>query len=108
VARFAHRRHSTQTVAVLRALAADSGRWRHGYDLAGEVGLKSGSLYPILMRLTDQGLLESRWELDPPLGRPTRHLYRVTAAGIAAALADDADAGALAARAPRPRPAAGG
>ena len=30
----------------------------------------------------DRGLLESRWESDPPAGRPPRHLYRLTAAGL--------------------------
>jgi PadR family transcriptional regulator PadR len=71
---------SPQTVNVLRALAADAARWRYGYDLATEVHLKSGSLYPILVRLADRGLLETSWE--PGVGsRPPRHLYRLTGAG---------------------------
>ena len=71
---------SPQTVKVLRALVADPGRWRYGYDLATEVHLKSGSLYPILVRLADRGLLETSWE--PGVGsRPPRHLYRLTLAG---------------------------
>jgi DNA-binding PadR family transcriptional regulator len=53
---------SAQTVSVLRALAADPAQWRYGYDLATEVHLKSGSLYPILVRLADRGLLETSWE----------------------------------------------
>jgi len=70
---------------VLRALAADTSAWRYGYDLGAEVGLKAGTLYPILMRLSDRGLLEARWESEPPAGRPPRHLYRLTGAGVAAA-----------------------
>ena len=35
---------SAQAIKVLRALAADPARWRYGYDLTGEVHLKSGSL----------------------------------------------------------------
>jgi DNA-binding PadR family transcriptional regulator len=70
---------------VLSALAADPVRWRYGYELGQEVELKAGSLYPILMRLGDRGLLESTWETDAPPGRPPRHLYRLTAAGITAA-----------------------
>lgn len=71
---------SPQTVNVLRALAAEPARWRYGYDLATEVHLKSGSLYPILVRLADRGLLETSWE--PSVGsRPPRHLYRLTGAG---------------------------
>ena len=71
---------SPQAVNVLRALAADPARWRYGYDLATEVHLKSGSLYPILVRLADRGLLETSWE--PGRGsRPPRHLYRLTGTG---------------------------
>jgi PadR family transcriptional regulator PadR len=81
------RRPSRQTVTVLEALATDPGRWRYGYELGQEVELKAGSLYPILMRLGDRELLESTWESDPPAGRPARHLYRLTAAGIEAAAA---------------------
>ena len=76
------RRPSPQTVAVLRALAEQPATWRHGYELGQEVGLKAGSLYPILIRLTDRGLLEATWETDPPAGRPPRHLYRLTGAGV--------------------------
>ena len=76
------RRPSTQTLALLRALVANPSTWRHGYELASEVRLRSGSLYPILVRLSDRGLLEARWETEPANGRPPRHLYRLTAAGL--------------------------
>jgi DNA-binding PadR family transcriptional regulator len=68
-------------MTVLRALAADPARWRHGYELGTETGLKAGSLYPILARLADRGLLEASWEESPPPGRPARHLYRLTPDG---------------------------
>lgn len=73
---------SPQTIAVLQALAENPQSWRYGYDLGRQVGLKSGSLYPILMRLAERSLVEARWESDPPRGRPPRHLYRLTAAGL--------------------------
>ena len=76
------RRPSPQTVAVLGALAAEPTAWRYGYELGLEVGLKAGSLYPILMRLADRGLLEAAWETNPPTGRPPRHLYRLTGRGL--------------------------
>lgn len=71
---------SAQTINVLRALAADPAQWRYGYDLATQVQLKSGSLYPILVRLADRGLLETAWEQSEG-SRPPRHLYRLTSAG---------------------------
>jgi DNA-binding PadR family transcriptional regulator len=70
---------------VILAMAAQPAAWRYGYDLGAEVGLKSGSLYPILMRLTDRELLSATWEENPPLGRPARHLYRLTPQGLALA-----------------------
>ena len=60
------RRPSPQTVKVLEALAADPSAWRYGYELGLEVGLRSGSLYPILVRLCDRDLLEAKWEDGPP------------------------------------------
>jgi PadR family transcriptional regulator PadR len=71
---------SPQTINVLRALAADPAQWRYGYDLATQVHLKSGSLYPILVRLADRGLLETAWEQGEG-SRPPRHLYRLSSAG---------------------------
>jgi DNA-binding PadR family transcriptional regulator len=78
----APRRPSSQTVRLLGALASDPHTWRYGYELGRDVELRSGSLYPILVRLADRGLLDATWEADPPAGRPPRHLYRLTAAGL--------------------------
>jgi len=76
------RRPSSQTVRVLSALAASPSEWRYGYELGLEVGLQSGSLYPILVRLSDRELLESCWDTNVVSGRPPRHLYRLTARGL--------------------------
>lgn len=73
---------SPQTRALLSALAASPDAWRHGFSLAKEVGLRSGTLYPLLIRLADQGLLEAAWEPTTTPGIPPRHLYRLTAAGL--------------------------
>lgn len=99
------RRASPQTVAVLEALAGQPTTWRYGYELGREVDLKAGSLYPILMRLSDRGFLDSSWETDPPQGRPPRHLYRLTSSGVelAAEVARSAPA-PRAATPPRPYP----
>lgn len=106
-----NRRPSAQTVSVLLALAERPANWRYGYDLSLQTGLKAGSMYPILMRLADRGLLETSWETDPPAGRPPRHLYRLSGEGRTAAkqLAAEARAAAQstvapsATRAVRPR-----
>ncbi len=54
---------------------------RYGYELSRETGLKSGTLYPILMRLAKQSLLETRWVMMEK-GVPPRHTYRVTSKGL--------------------------
>lgn len=108
-----NRAPSPQTIEVLRALDADPARWRYGYELGGETGLKAGSLYPILVRLADRGLLEAQWEESPPHGRPARHMYRLTSQGrelaeAAAAAAPAARRPPAANRHPTPRPQAEG
>jgi PadR family transcriptional regulator PadR len=75
------RRPSPQTVAVLDALAARTSDWSHGYDLCRSLGLRAGTVYPILIRLAERGFVETAWEQEVPQGRPPRHLYRLSAAG---------------------------
>jgi PadR family transcriptional regulator PadR len=76
---------SAQTLSVLAALCAQPSAWQHGYAIARDTGLKSGTLYPILIRLADRGLMEACWEDEQPTGRPRRHLYRLTPDGLASA-----------------------
>jgi DNA-binding PadR family transcriptional regulator len=74
-------RISRQTRHVLQIFLDAPKTWRYGYDVSQETGLKSGTLYPILMRLADRKLLEATWESSTP-GTPPRHLYRLTPAGL--------------------------
>lgn len=94
------RRPSKQMLALLAALAARPAQWRHGYDLMKSAGLLSGTLYPLLMRMSEQGLVEAEWLEPAQPGRPARHAYRLTAAGLALARlvegeAPETDAAAL-------------
>ena len=75
------RRSSAQTLSIFEALLAQPRTWRHGYDLSLETELKSGTLYPVLMRLSDRGFLDSKWEESELPGRPPRRMYRLTATG---------------------------
>ena len=58
------------------------GRWSHGYELSQATGIASGTLYPLLIRLQAQGCLEAEWQPPAVPGRPPRHAYRLTAAGV--------------------------
>lgn len=80
-----YRKPSRHAQALLVALVGQPLEWRHGYDLMKETGLLSGTLYPLLMRMSDQGLVEAEWRNPAQPGRPARHAYRLTAAGIALA-----------------------
>ena len=74
-------RLSSQTLLVLGALLADPEDWSYGYEISRGTGLKSGTLYPILMRLEERKLLEADWEVVEP-GKPPRHIYRFTPEGL--------------------------
>ncbi|HEX7656754.1 MAG TPA: PadR family transcriptional regulator [Sphingomonas sp.] len=74
-------------LTLLAALSVRTQEWRHGYDLIKETGLLSGTLYPLLMRMTEQGLVDAEWREPVQQGRPARHVYRLTAEGIALAQA---------------------
>jgi DNA-binding PadR family transcriptional regulator len=98
---------SAQTLSVLAVLCARPEVWHHGYDIARETGLKSGTLYPILIRLADRGLLDACWEDEQPAGRPRRHLYQLTSEGLARASQALAEAHAPARTPRKPRRAVG-
>jgi DNA-binding PadR family transcriptional regulator len=74
---------SSATALVLDAL--DRGV-RHGFDILDATGLPSGTVYPILRRLEQDGLARSRWEavrIAQQEQRPPRRYYTLTAAGQA-------------------------
>jgi PadR family transcriptional regulator, regulatory protein PadR len=74
-------RISPETLLVLEGFMARHTDWRYGYELSRETGLKSGTLYPILMRLEKYLLLEACWVATED-GVPPRHTYRLTPNGL--------------------------
>ena len=74
--------------AVLAALLNARAQWSHGYELARLAEVKSGTLYPLLIRLEAQGHLEAEWQQPVEGGRPPRHAYRLTASGVQLARAN--------------------
>jgi PadR family transcriptional regulator len=99
-------------LAIFAVMLQDPTQEWYGLEIAEQAGLKSGTLYPALMRLEKTGVLESSWEdVDPSeVGRPRRRLYRFTGEGER--IARDARAqlrwigeGGLPVPTPRARPA---
>ena len=60
-----------------------SGSEMSGADVGRTTNLKSGTLYPILLRMEDAGWVDSKWEEGDPriLGRPRRRYYWITGVG---------------------------
>lgn len=75
---------SPTAVATLKAIASGV---RHGFDIMDATGLPSGTVYPILGRLENAGLVRSHWEA-PTIARrekrPPRRYYDISAAGTRA------------------------
>jgi PadR family transcriptional regulator PadR len=74
-------RLSPQTLLIIDAFLDQAEEWKYGYDLSRVTGLKSGTLYPILMRMAERKVLETQWESGEP-GKPPRHMYRFTPEGL--------------------------
>ena len=72
------------TLPTASVIHAVSRGLRHGFDIIDATGYPSGTVYPILRRLEEAGMLRSSWE---PVSnaraeqRPPRRYYQVTAAG---------------------------
>jgi PadR family transcriptional regulator PadR len=58
-------------------------KWQYGYQLSKDTGLTSGTLDPLLIRLSDQGVLESEWQEPECPGKRPRHAHRLTSHGLA-------------------------
>jgi PadR family transcriptional regulator, regulatory protein PadR len=74
----------TMNVAkVLRVLLEDPTAKHYGLEIGKAARLSGGSLYPLLLRLEQAGVLDSDWEaIDPSeAGRPRRRLYWLTGEG---------------------------
>ena len=76
-------RISHQTRLVLQAFLDAPDQDTYGFELSQAAGVKTGTLYPVLQRLVDEGWLTSRWEDvdESSAGRRRRRYYRLTAEG---------------------------
>lgn len=77
------------TAQVLRALLDAGPHGTYGLDIATSTGLGSGTVHPILARLSARGMARAHWEQPDPLplskGRPLRRYYVLTPDGRALA-----------------------
>jgi DNA-binding MarR family transcriptional regulator len=67
---------------VLMNTPPDDPAW--GLRLCEQTGLGTGTVYPALDRLLQAEWIRDWWEDPPPMDRPRRRYYAITAAGRAA------------------------
>jgi hypothetical protein len=71
-------RVTIQMYVVLATLLSDPARERWGFELAGTTGQATGTVYPILARLGEAGLVVDRYEdVAPGTDRPPRRYWRL-------------------------------
>lgn len=87
-------RMTQTTLAVLRVFLDQPGEALYGLEIGRAAGVRSGSLYPVLDRLEQAGLIVGEWEnIDPrAVGRPRRRHYSLTGEGVTLATAALRDA----------------
>jgi PadR family transcriptional regulator PadR len=80
------RKASTATRLVFQAFLDSPSDETYGFALAEATGLPSGTIYPILRRLEEEGFIKSRWaEVDTGQQRRRRRYYELTGEGRRAA-----------------------
>lgn len=92
---------SPNTLRVILSLLNWPEAWQYAYELSRGTGLRSGALYPILIRLVDCAWLETRW-IEPEGRAARRQAYRLTVEGARAAASEVARAKQLRALKPTP------
>jgi PadR family transcriptional regulator PadR len=87
------RRRSHQTKLVFQAFLDALSDETYGYELSKATGLASGVVYPILRRLEDEGLIESRWEeiAGADSNSRRRRFYKLTGQGRRVARTETAE-----------------
>ncbi|MFD3779953.1 PadR family transcriptional regulator [Streptomyces sp. NPDC058612] len=80
-------RMTANVARVLRVFVDEPGAQHHGAELLKRLRISSGTLYPVLARLTTAGLLTVETEEASPseLGRPARRLYTIDPDSLGAA-----------------------
>jgi PadR family transcriptional regulator PadR len=77
-------RFTLNVLKILRLMLENPTAEHYGLEVGKAAGLRGGSLYPVLMKLENAGLVVSAWEETDPseAGRPRRRMYRLTSEGV--------------------------
>lgn len=78
-------RWSEKELRLIAIFAREPAKKLHGYALHKSTKMGIGTLYPILYRFAQMGLLDAEREApDPTSARSRRTLYRITPKGVEA------------------------
>lgn len=75
-------RVTKQTLAVLQAFLDSGDRPVWGLALSKQLGIPTGSIYPMLDRLVENGWLQFSWEDDAARLGPRKKLYTLSKGGV--------------------------
>jgi PadR family transcriptional regulator PadR len=77
------RKRTKAPIRVADVMLAHPKARHYGYDLSRAADVRSGSLYPILGRLIEDGWVTDEWEAPAKKhdGSPPRRYYRLTSLG---------------------------
>ncbi|MEZ4605823.1 MAG: helix-turn-helix transcriptional regulator [Deinococcales bacterium] len=76
--------HKTTLLVLDSLLKAEDGI--HGYSLCKQLEIKSGTLYPILLRLAEKGYLEQFWVFEG--SGPPKRVHKLSESGRQYAFSD--------------------
>jgi len=77
---------SVPFIKVISVFLANRDKEFSGYDILKTTNLQSGTVYPMLGKLLEDGWLKSEWKDNPQKGKPDRLCYILTVGGHREAL----------------------
>lgn len=77
-----HPQLTNNALQVMAVLYHNLDRQHYALSLSQATQLRNGTLFPILDKLEDMGLIEAEWEEKNPHGRRARRFYKLTGEGI--------------------------
>ena len=77
---------SVPFIKVISVFLSSTDKEFSGYDILKTTSLQSGTVYPMLGKLLEDGWLKSEWKNNPQKGKPDRLCYTLTVGGKREAL----------------------
>lgn len=73
---------TNNALQVMAVMHSDLDGQHYALSLSQATNLSNGTLFPILDKLENMGLIEAEWEAKNPHGRRARRFYKLTGEGV--------------------------